>query len=147
MQCSISVKIFIIIMIIMIKRQNTQYRDRVSKMVVNSAFVLSHVFPNPEYMVLSWCNYSVRLNIFRHSGMIIRLCSRANLCQTLHRNIMCMGVIQTKMHKQRNCPNISLIFLTLVLLNPDIPCLCKQCRSRSVGFWRSQLIWICTVCH
>ena len=24
---------------------------------------------------------------------------------------------------------------------------CKQCRSRSVGFWRSQLIWICTVHH
>ena len=24
--------------------------------------------------------------------------------------------------------------LTVVLLNPDIPCLCKQCRSRSVGF-------------
>ena len=21
------------------------------------------------------------------------------------------------------------------------------CRSRSVGFWRSQLIWICTVCY
>ena len=37
--------------------------------------------------------------------------------------------------------------LTLVLLNPDMSCLCKQCRSRSVGFWRSQLIWICTVCH
>ena len=37
--------------------------------------------------------------------------------------------------------------LTLVLLNPDILCLCKQYRSRSVGFWRSQLIWICTVCH
>ena len=35
--------------------------------------------------------------------------------------------------------------LTLVLLDPDIPCLCKQCRSRSVGFWRSQLIRICTV--
>ena len=34
-----------------------------------------------------------------------------------------------------------LAILTLVLLNPDIPCLCKQCRSRSVGFWRS------TVCH
>ena len=33
------------------------------------------------------------------------------------------------------------------LADPDIPCLCKQCRSRSVGFWRSQLIWICTVCH
>ena len=40
-----------------------------------------------------------------------------------------------------------ILVLTLVLLNPDIPCLCKQCRSRSVGFWRSQLIWICTVCH
>ena len=28
------------------------------------------------------------------------------------------------------------LFLTLVLLNPDIHCLCKQCRSRTVGFWR-----------
>ena len=28
----------------------------------------------------------------------------------------------------------SFLLLTLVLLNPDIPCLCKQCRSRSVGF-------------
>ena len=37
--------------------------------------------------------------------------------------------------------------LTLVLPNRDMSCLCKQCRSRSVGFWRSQLIWICTVCH
>ena len=34
--------------------------------------------------------------------------------------------------------------ITLDLLDPDIPCLCKQCRSRSFGFWRSQLIWICT---
>ena len=39
------------------------------------------------------------------------------------------------------------IDLTLVLLKPDTPCLCKQCRSRSVGFFRSQLIWICTVYH
>ena len=30
---------------------------------------------------------------------------------------------------------------------PDRPCLYKQCRSRSVGFWRSQLIWTFTVCH
>ena len=37
--------------------------------------------------------------------------------------------------------------LTLVLLNVEIYCLCKQCRSRLVGFFRSQLIWICTVCH
>ena len=27
----------------------------------------------------------------------------------------------------------------LVLLNPDIPCLWKQCRSRSVGFWRLEV--------
>ena len=31
--------------------------------------------------------------------------------------------------------------LTLVLLNPDIPCLWKQRISRSAGFW------LCTVCH
>ena len=31
-------------------------------------------------------------------------------------------------------------FLTLVLLNPDMPCLSNQYRSRSVGFSRSQLI-------
>ena len=30
---------------------------------------------------------------------------------------------------------------------PGYTCLCKQCRSRWVGFFRSQLIWICTVCH
>ena len=40
----------------------------------------------------------------------------------------------------------------LHILNPslaehDMPFLSKQCRSRSVGFWKSQLIWICTVCH
>ena len=32
---------------------------------------------------------------------------------------------------------------TLVLLNLD----CKQCKSTSVGFWRSQQIWVCTLCH
>ena len=39
------------------------------------------------------------------------------------------------------------VILTLFLLILDIPCLCKQCRSRSAGFWRSWLIWICTVYH
>ena len=33
------------------------------------------------------------------------------------------------------------------LAEHDILCPRKQCRSRSVGFWRSQLIRICTVCH
>ena len=36
------------------------------------------------------------------------------------------------------------VHLTLILQNPEMPCLCKQRRSR---FWRSQLIWICAVCH
>ena len=41
-----------------------------------------------------------------------------------------------------------LLDLTLLLLNTTCSaCLSKQCSSRSVGFWRSQLIWICTVCH
>ena len=31
--------------------------------------------------------------------------------------------------------------LTLVRLNQDIPCFCKQCRSRSVGFWCSEANW------
>ena len=35
---------------------------------------------------------------------------------------------------------------SLFKFNP-CPAFFKQCRSRSVGFWRSQLIWICTVCH
>ena len=29
---------------------------------------------------------------------------------------------------------IQILTLTLVLMNLDIPCLCKQCISRSVGF-------------
>ena len=53
----------------------------------------------------------------------------------------------------RTCPKVQ--FLTLrpiCIINPslaehDMPWFSKQCRSRSVGFWRSQLIWICTVCH
>ena len=44
-----------------------------------------------------------------------------------------------------NCFLVQML-LTQVLLNPDMSCLCKQCRPRSsVGFWRSQLIWICTI--
>ena len=44
-------------------------------------------------------------------------------------------------------PQFSILSLTFVLPVPDMPCLCKQCRSRSVGFFRSQLVWICTGCH
>ena len=44
------------------------------------------------------------------------------------------SVINNWWETPRKLSNIS---LTLVLLNPDMPCLCKQCRSISVGFWRS----------
>ena len=33
------------------------------------------------------------------------------------------------------------ILLTLVLLNPDMPCLCKQCRFRSVGFFSGSALF------
>ena len=42
-----------------------------------------------------------------------------------------------------NIPSDKTDILTRVLLNTDMRCLCKQCRSRSV----SQLIWIYTVCN
>ena len=35
--------------------------------------------------------------------------------------------------------------LTIVLLKTDMPCLCKQFRSRAIGFWRSKLSWIYSV--
>ena len=62
--------------------------------------------------------------------------------RTAHGAPLCVSQSHFKTWNQ-----MSTSVLTLVLLNPDILCLCKQCRSRSVGFWRSQLIWICTVCH
>ena len=41
----------------------------------------------------------------------------------------------------------SRIATTLVLLVEDMTRFWKQCKSRSVGFLKSQLIWICTACH
>ena len=61
--------------------------------------------------------------------------SKCNLLQLW----LALGLTQTFI-----CPIQGLL---LVLLNLDMSCLCKQWRSRSGGFWRSQLIWICTVCH
>ena len=33
-------------------------------------------------------------------------------------------------------------FLTLILLNLNMPCHCKQCRSRSVGFWSGSALFV-----
>ena len=68
---------------------------------------------------------------------------------------LCSRKNMKKKNKQKKTNKIAQLFsscvsysmLTLILLNSNMPCLCKQCRSRSVGFWRSQLIWICTACH
>ena len=50
------------------------------------------------------------------------------------------------------CAEVKMITFTTICVSIISPCpaepsFCKQCRSRSVGFWRSQMIWICTVCH
>ena len=44
------------------------------------------------------------------------------------------GEAERKLEKETKAKEEALARLTLVLLNPDITCLCKQCRSRSVGF-------------
>ena len=70
----------------------------------------------------------------------------------LHRNICCDYSLEAP---QRGTFNVSthnicfqiliwILCLILDLLNPDMPYLYKQCSSRSAGFLRSQLIWICT---
>ena len=38
-----------------------------------------------------------------------------------------------------------LFVLNLVLLNPDIPCLSKQCRSRSVANWSGSMLFVISV--
>ena len=49
--------------------------------------------------------------------------------------------------KRNMCAFILPLFVNPCPAEPGYTLFCKQCRSRSVGFWRSQLIWICTVCH
>ena len=95
--------------------------------------------------------------------------SSLGACQNLCLPILRLKIYLPKTYAKGNILYTTINNLTLVLMNPDIPCLCKQCssrfcltlvqlnpaiaflckqcRSRSVGFWRSQLIWICTVCH
>ena len=41
---------------------------------------------------------------------------------------------QDRLFRAHGTCSVLLFLNPIVLLNPDIPCLCKQCRSRSVGF-------------
>ena len=92
----------------------------------------------------------------------VSLINIGNLCRTgIQNRALCWDQMRcnlTKCTSWHAHPTKTLIYqsepllgilsiLTLVLPNADMPCLCKQCRSRSVGFWRSQLIWICTICQ
>ena len=55
----------------------------------------------------------------------------STVCDTFYVLFFCPGLVPRllKIYKKS---------LTLVLLNLDMPCLCKQCKSRSVGFFRCQ---------
>ena len=103
---------------------------------------------SPEFMKTKSCNCRVQNKYPLHTAQTCKLILAFTVCifpkiqfsydadhllSTITYNIIMVKVIEN--------------FLTQVMLNPGMPCLCKQCRSRSVGFFRSQLIWICTVCH
>ena len=81
-------------------------------------------------------NVSYSVHSFQH------YCNASSKLQSLNSACICYII--------PNKSNVIEQLLILVLLNLDMPCHCKQYRSRSVGFseelWR-QLIWICTVCH
>ena len=84
-------------------------------------------------------------------------CAFAQPDQTLHWAHFRYPLIQISSFWQRRLvtprrrPKLIWIFINPSLVKHGLPCLSKQWRPRSVGFWRSfwrsQLIWICTVCH
>ena len=59
---------------------------------------------------------------------------------------ICMSAVAMSLRWANRGPWSScfVITLTLVLLNPDIPCFANSVDPDQL---RSQLIWICTVCH
>ena len=61
-----------------------------------------------------------------HCLLLIQQFLDTKLGSKLYLSIFRTGMVRSEVSK----------YLTLVLLNQDQPCLCKQCRSRSVGFFR-----------
>ena len=115
-----------------------------------------------EFIALDERGYQVNIFLFLHKNIccwvLIRSASVRHFLWVPHhlllwRNKKNIGTVWIKKSALSRAMWIQIIgalflcLLSLVLLNPDIPCLCNKCRSRIVGFWRSQLIWICTVCH
>ena len=79
-------------------------------------------------------------------SVVDRLCVPAGY--TLKKKkIMYVNALSFRSFSRKFIVHAIFLHLTLVLLSLDMSCPCEQCRSRSVGFWRIQMIWICTVCH
>ena len=109
-----------------------------------------YIFFNPVFQVSTAKN---EINLFNNHILIVAPVTFAPAgAMTPSAEFLCCGEIRKisvlfSWKKHLICSFGRYSISTLVLLNPDMSCLCKQCRSRSVGFSRSQLIWICTVCH
>ena len=100
------------------------------------------------------CITSAYLQWLFHSGEPAMACGPL-VClflEVLHSKCMQLHMHQHHMLHMHQQYCLYVLFVSGFKFNPslaehDMPYLTKQCRSRSVGFWRSQLIWICTVCH
>ena len=100
------------------------------KFFIHVIFILKAVYPNTlNNAILS---YNMVCNIFR--------------CRTNDRSLIKLFLWQKPDLDFAEDENLWKWF-NPSLAEHDMPCLRKQCRSRSIGFWRSQMIWISTVCH
>ena len=108
----------------------TMFPWQLSHLFEDSLWVVQHLGETVYNLITTdFCQYSMIMTLF--TGNFQQLWPTVECAEFV-------PVFSSETDKQ---------ILILALLNPDIPYLCQQCRSRSVCFWRSQLIWICTVCH
>ena len=93
--------------------------------------------------------------IFYLNRHVFVMCdTEAGLHTNWHLPLPCMLVKSFPHEASHNLYHIIILPIKITdhNFNPSLakhvmPCLSNHCRSRSDGFWRSQLIWICTVCH
>ena len=108
----------------------------------NSNLSSEYLYKGAVAVMLTWDNFCLficcfseniaKLHVPWHISISLTLkvpITSAN--QTFHMN--CQDIFYNKI-RMLSSTNL-LGTLTLVLLNPEMPFLCKQCRSRSVGFW------------
>ena len=88
-----------------------------------------------EKCSLEKCSYSLEKCSYSLEKCCIFTGCMLCMCPTIYKNFFQSAeVIKYVRLKFLSFSYHQLLHLTLVLLNPDILCLCKQCRSRSVGF-------------